>query len=161
MVDRESGYSVAIRAFAYSALVGAVIVVAALIAGLIRAIPVGAALGLGAAGLLLATVCLREVRRAVLLRRKERQRVSSPIGGSGGLTVSRQNTRTSHIGRSLNVGAIGGALFCAALVTGLAGFVPAGVAAVLGGGGFVLWLVGVRGLIQARRRKERQRADGA
>ena len=87
--------------------------------------------------------------------------MSSPIGGSGGLTVSRQSTRTSHIGRSLNVGAIGGALFCAALVTGLAGFVPAGVAAVLGGGGFVLWLVGVRGLIQARRRRQRQGADDA
>ena len=108
MVDRESGYSVAIRAFAYSALVGAVIVVAALIAGLVRAIPVGAALGLGAAGLLLATVCLREVRRAVLLRRNERQRVSSPTGGSGGLPVTGQSTGTSHIGRSLNVTAIGG-----------------------------------------------------
>jgi hypothetical protein len=146
-MNRESGYSVAIRAFSYSALFGAVVVVAALIAGLGRAIPVGAALGLGAAGLLLATVCLREVRRAVLLRWKERQRVSSPIGGSGRLTVTRQSTCTSHIGRSLNVAAIGGALFCAALVTGLAGLVPAGVAAGLGGGGFVLWLVEVRGLI--------------
>ena len=161
MVDRESGYSVAIRAFAYSALVGAVIVVAALIAGLVRAIPVGAALGLGAAGLLLATVCLREVRRAVLLRRNERQRVSSPTGGSGGLPVTGQSTGTSHIGRSLNVTAIGGALLCAALVTGLARFLPTGVAAVLGGGGFVLWLVGARGLIQARRRRERQGTDDA
>ena len=160
-MNRAPEYSVAIRAFAYSALVGAVIVVAALIAGLVRAIPVNAALGLGAAGLLLATVCLREVRRAVLLRRKERQRVSSPIGGSGRLTVTRQSTRTSHIGRSLSVAAIGGALFCAALVTGLAGLIRAGVAAGLGGGGFVLWLVGVRGLIQARRLRERQRTDGA
>lgn len=83
-MNRAPDYSVAIRAFAYSALVGAVIVVAALIAGLVRAIPVGAALGLGAAGLLLATVCLREVRRAVLLRRKERQRASSSMDGSGG-----------------------------------------------------------------------------
>ena len=160
-MSRESGYSAAIRAFAYSALFGTVIVVAALIAGLVRAIPVGGALGLGAAGLLLATVCLREVRRAVLLRRKERERVNSGIGGSGGLTVTRQSTRTSHIGRSLNVAAIGGALFCAALVIGLTGLVLASVAAVLGGGGFVLWLVGVRGLIQARRRRQRQGADDA
>ena len=160
-MSSEHDYSVAIRAFSYSALVGAAIVVAALIAGLVRAISVGAAFGLGAAGLLLATVCLRGVRRAVLLRRKERQRVSSAIGGSGRLTVNRQSTRSSRIGRSVNVAAIGGALFCAALVTGLAGFVPAGVAAVLGAGGFVLWLVGVRGLIQAKRRKERQRPDGA
>ena len=160
-MNRESGYSVAIRAFAHSALFGAVVVVAALFAGLGRAIPVGAALGLGAAGLLLATVCLREVRRAVLLRRNERQRVSSPTGGSGGLPVTGQSTGTSHIGRSLNVTAIGGALFCAALVIVVAGFVPAAVAAGLGGGAFVLWLVGVRGLIQAKRRKERQRPDGA
>lgn len=83
-MNRAPDYSVAIRAFAYSALVGAVIVVAALIAGLARAIPVNAALGLGAGGLLLAAVCLREVRRAVLLRRTERQRVSSSTGRSGG-----------------------------------------------------------------------------
>ncbi len=83
-MNRGPDYSVAIRAFAYSALVGAVIVVASLIAGLVRAIPVNAALGLGAGGLLLAAVCLREVRRAVLLRRKERQRASSSMGGSGG-----------------------------------------------------------------------------
>ncbi len=83
-MNREPGYSAAIRAFAYSALFGTVIVVAALIAGLVRAIPVGAALGLGAAGLLLATVCLREVRRAVLLRRKEREGVGSSVDGARG-----------------------------------------------------------------------------
>ncbi len=73
--------------------------------------------------------------------------------------MTRPSTSTSHIGRSLDVAAMGGALFCAALVTGLAGLIPAGVAA--GVGGFVLWLAGVRELIQARRLRERQRADGA
>ncbi len=49
--------------------------------------------------------------------------------------MTRPSTGTSHIGRSLNVAAIGGGLFCAALVTGLAELIPAGVAAGLGGGG--------------------------
>ena len=83
-MNRVPAYSVAIRAFAYSALVGAVIVVVALIAGLVRAISVNAALGLGAGGLLMAGVCLREVRRAVVLRRKEGEQASSSLGGSGG-----------------------------------------------------------------------------
>ena len=83
-MNRAPAYAVAIRAFAYSATVGAAIVVVALIAGLLKAIPVSAALGLGAAGLLMATVCLREVRRAVVLRRKEGERVISSIGGAGG-----------------------------------------------------------------------------
>lgn len=69
--------------------------------------------------------------------------------------MTRPSTGPSHVGRSLNVAAVGGALFCAALVTGLAGLIPAGVAAGVGGGGFVLWLVGVRKLIQARRLRVR------
>ena len=74
--------------------------------------------------------------------------------------MTRPSTGTSHIGRPLDVAAMGGVLFCAALVTGLAGLIPAGVAAGVGGGGFVLWLAGVRELIQERRLRERQRADG-
>ena len=74
--------------------------------------------------------------------------------------MSRPSTVTLHIRRSLDIAAIGGAFFCAALVTGLLMVIPAGAAVGLGCLGFVLWLVGIRELLRAVRMRKEERTGG-
>jgi len=70
-MSRQGSPNLAIRAFAYLGLVGLAIVAAAVLAGLLRVIPVSASLGLGYGGLLFIGVGVRGVYRARRLRNRE------------------------------------------------------------------------------------------
>jgi TRAP-type mannitol/chloroaromatic compound transport system permease large subunit len=73
IMSRRSGLDAVIRGFTWTAVVGGVIVVVALVCGLLRIIAGAVAAGSAYAGLLLFAVGVREITRARRLRAKRLQ----------------------------------------------------------------------------------------
>lgn len=133
-MSRGAGYTVAIRAFAYCALIGGAVFIFGLVCAVLKSIPVGAALGIGYAGLLLTIVSLREVRRGIRLRSKAR---------AGGVEDNAGPTSTRDMARRWRVAAVGNTVAGLVLSALALAFLPVSwgivVTLVLAAGIFITW----------------------
>lgn len=97
-MSREAGYTLAVRAFTYCAFIGGAVFILGLVGGLLGMVPVGAAFGIGYAGLVLTIVSLREVRRGFRLRSR---------GPGDGVGVIAGPVSTRDMARRWRVAALG------------------------------------------------------